>query len=308
MNLSQVYDLYPLADAAINRIEALRRGQASARSLHAEVNEQIRNQLQTTLDLEHALQIFFELSQAILQFDGLVYTHAQQQIKLHVGKAVQGSAIHYQLEYADEDLGALLLQREAPLREEELISFEFLTTALVFPLRNALKYEAAMKGALRDPLTDVGNRAHMSQVLQRDMDAARRSQQPLSILMLDIDHFKRINDTYGHACGDQVLIKVAQLLKHRLRSIDAIFRYGGEEFLIGLPHTGANQAMLVAERLRLALEQMEVAFAEHRIKLSASLGCAVLLANENLDSFIQRADIALYTAKKHGRNQVKCAR
>jgi diguanylate cyclase (GGDEF)-like protein len=106
-------------------------------------------------------------------------------------------------------------------------------------------------GALRDPLTDTGNRIAMDQTLQREIDMSRRHLQPLSLLMLDIDHFKQINDTHGHSAGDDVLKAVAASIKGQLRNVDMVFRYGGEEFLILLSNTAREAAAMVGERLRL---------------------------------------------------------
>lgn len=114
-------------------------------------------------------------------------------------------------------------------------------------LWNALLYRAATQRALRDPLTGTDNPIAMEQTLQREIDRSRRHRQPLSLLMLDIDHFKNVNDTHGHAAGDHVLREVAASIKQQLRNVDRVFRYGGEAFLILLSNTGRESAALVGD-------------------------------------------------------------
>ncbi len=199
-------------------------------------------------------------------------------------------------------MGDLLFRRNQRFTEQELGNLESLLSCLLYPMRNALLYRAATQSALRDPLTETGNRIAMEQTLQREIELARRHNQPLSLLMLDIDHFKRINDSYGHSAGDQVLKAVAAAIKEQLRNIDMVFRYGGEEFLVVLSNTA-----LVGERLRQATHSREYAANEQSVTLTMSLGCATLLAGESLQSVLRRADSALYVAKREGRNRLAMA-
>ena len=168
-------------------------------------------------------------------------------------------------------------------------------------------YRAATQRALRDPLTGTGNPIAMEQTLQREIDMSRRHRQPLSLLMLDIDHFKSVNDTHGHAAGDHVLREVAASIKQQLRNVDMVFRYGGEEFLILLSNTGRESAALVGERLRYAAQSNDYWAANTRIELTVSLGCSTLLPGESADSLLRRADNALYVAKREGRNRLAMA-
>jgi len=274
---------------------------------YTEVSQLISGQLQATLDIAEIMEIFFQSSQYLVRYDALHFLHATQNVNVKIGSTDALYAVNYRLTFQGEYLGDLFLQRSKKFHEQELISFESLTTSLIFPLRNGLKYHAAIQSALLDPLTGVGNRAAMSKTLQRDMDTARRAVQPLSIIMLDIDFFKNINDTYGHACGDKVLIEIAKLLQLQLRTSDAIFRFGGEEFLITLPNTCSEYAQLVGERIRHAIENLVVDFDGQSVMLSASLGCATMHDAEEQESFIKRSDYALYTAKRSGRNCLKIA-
>ncbi|HZJ94947.1 MAG TPA: GGDEF domain-containing protein [Thiopseudomonas sp.] len=157
------------------------------------------------------------------------------------------------------------------------------------------------------PLTGIGNRSAMQQTLQRDIHTAVRQQQLLSVLMIDIDHFKRINDRHGHSAGDHVLTQVAQHIQQQLRATDALFRYGGEEFLAVLPNTAEHYAVLVARRILDHLALLKIQSEQHNVKVTASIGCAVLAETDTVDSLLRRSDRALYKAKNNGRNQVQVA-
>lgn len=125
--------------------------------------------------------------------------------------------------------------------------------------------------------------------------------------MLDIDHFKRINDSHGHGVGDEVLKAVAESIKSQLRNVDMVFRFGGEEFLILLANTSRDAAAMVGERLRNAAQTQDYFAAGTRIELTVSLGCATLLPGESSESLLRRADSALYVAKREGRNRLAMA-
>lgn len=163
--------------------------------------------------------------------------------------------------------------------------------------------------AARDPLTDVPNRRATIAALERDVAQAVRSGEPLSLMMLDIDHFKSINDSLGHLAGDQVLCSVVDVLGERLRSQDFIGRYGGEEFLVVLPRTPLSGAQRLAGALRAAVEQAHFEFAGRTVPVTLSIGVTggVLQAGDRWDGLVAAADGAMYRAKRAGRNQVATA-
>ncbi|WP_263145553.1 GGDEF domain-containing protein [Pseudomonas sp. RIT-PI-AD] len=272
----------------------------------ADLRRQLGMQLQTSLEAERILALFFQEVQRLVPLDALVYQHPNSDLRLEFGKRASHSA-SYRLSHEGEYLGELIFRRQRRFDDAELGQLESLLASLLFPLRNALLYRAALRSALRDPLTDTGNRIAMDQALQREVDIARRNLLPLSVLMLDIDHFKSINDRFGHGAGDEVLKTIASALKASLRNVDMVFRYGGEEFLVLLSNTTPEAAALVGERLRLAVEELQHLVQGHAIELSISLGCATLLPAETLESLLRRADNALYTAKRGGRNRLAMA-
>jgi diguanylate cyclase (GGDEF)-like protein len=155
-----------------------------------------------------------------------------------------------------------------------------------------------------DVLTGLANRAMLFERLAAEMARARRHKQPVSVAMLDVDHFKRINDTFGHLEGDRVLRKVAERLKSMLRIEDFAGRYGGEEFTLILPNTGVHQAASLAERLRVGAHAIEVGTSPDALPFSVSIGLAQYDGQETVDQLVARADDALYRAKRSGRDQV----
>ena len=167
--------------------------------------------------------------------------------------------------------------------------------------------EAIRAESLTDPLTSLGNRKYFDRAILTAINDAKRLNAPLSVLMLDIDHFKVFNDTYGHLTGDQVLRLVGMSLKQTVKGQDIAARYGGEEFAVVLPNTGLRQAKTVGEHLRHAVMSRELkkkSTGELLGRVTVSVGIALLRDTDDSDSLIERADISLYAAKHAGRNCV----
>jgi diguanylate cyclase (GGDEF)-like protein len=163
--------------------------------------------------------------------------------------------------------------------------------------------ENLRQAANTDPLTGLFNRRSMDQQLNALL--LRQGNPALSVLMLDIDHFKRINDTYGHPNGDKVIREVAETLRRCLRAEDTAFRYGGEEFMVLLPNTPLEGAINVAESIRGRVEAMHMSLHEDAaMQCTVSLGVASRVAQDDRESLCRRADRALYQAKNQGRNRV----
>ena len=171
-------------------------------------------------------------------------------------------------------------------------------TGVVADLQRELFEQAAT-----DPLTGAFNRRQMESLLSEALERRARSAAPASILLLDIDHFKSINDRFGHNVGDEVLRNLVTLLKKHVRKLDRVFRTGGEEFLILLTDTKAADATVHAERIRLMISQTALS---PECTVTVSIGVAECVANQQLESWIKNADDALYTAKHEGRNRVVC--
>ncbi|UST72998.1 GGDEF domain-containing protein [Pseudomonas siliginis] len=272
----------------------------------AQLRQQMSLQLQTSLEPQRILGLFFREIQRLVPLDALSYVHQASDLRLEFGTRGHHS-VSYTLSHEGEHMGELVFRRNQRFNDKEQGDLDSLLSCLLYPMRNALLYRAATQSALRDPLTGAGNRVAMEQTLQREIDMSRRHAQPLSVLMLDIDHFKRVNDDHGHGAGDDVLRAIAASIKAQLRNVDMVFRYGGEEFLILLSNTGREAAAMVGERLRQATQSEEYFADGQLIEITVSLGCSTLLPGESADSLLRRADSALYVAKREGRNRLAMA-
>jgi len=155
-----------------------------------------------------------------------------------------------------------------------------------------------------DALTEVSSRRHLEDVLDREIRQARTKKCPLAVAIADLDHFKQINDEYGHLIGDQVLREVGHRLAAVVRERDTVGRFGGEEFLFILPSSDLDTAIQVGERIRKKLADAPVVLDGQTIPLTISVGVATLLDNDDAESLLERADEALYAAKQGGRNRV----
>jgi len=152
-----------------------------------------------------------------------------------------------------------------------------------------------------DPLTRLWNRAHLDRVVRAELDRSMKYQQPVSLILLDIDHFKVVNDNFGHPAGDSVLCELAEVIAGAVRSIDTLFRWGGEEFVVMAASTGYRGAAALAERIRTEIERHHFAGVG---SVTISLGVAEHMAPESADIWFNRVDVELYRAKKYGRNRV----
>lgn len=182
-------------------------------------------------------------------------------------------------------------------------------TCLAYFVRTELEINSDQKLrslATTDALTGLVNRGYMAIQFQKEFDRSRRYERPLSILMIDLDNFKKINDTYGHQTGDQTLEAVARILSSRSRIHDICARYGGEEFAVLLPETDVEGAMVIAERLRKAIEEHEFVTRGPRIRCTVSIGVAHLggESDSTMEGMIAAADKALLQAKRDGKNRV----
>jgi diguanylate cyclase (GGDEF)-like protein len=205
-------------------------------------------------------------------------------------------------------VGAFTVQALRPdaYDSEDLDALEMLAATAAIAIQNAQLFAKVQELATTDPLTGVFNRRHFFELARRELERAARYHHPLSLLMLDADFFKQINDTYGHIAGDQVLQAIAARCRETVREVDVVARYGGEEFLVLLPETNPSAAMQVAERLRERVEREPMLTEAGPVQASISVGvaCYEPTAPRSIEQLLDLVDKALYVAKRAGRNQI----
>jgi len=259
--------------------------------------------LQSTLELEKLIELFDDEMTAVVPHDHLCYENSEESIKFDIGKTGRHSS-SYSLVLFGKNMGALTISRNAKFVDVEIEKIESLISALIYPLRNALLYKQAVEKAYNDPLTGLNNRAAFDKTIEQEVDLATRHDHSLSLMMLDIDRFKQINDNYGHIVGDAVLKSFADCIMECMRSSDIVFRYGGEEFVILLRNTELVGAILLAERMRVRVEKMKFDYNNIKLNISVSIGLSEFREGDDRLTLVERADQLLYKAKENGRNQV----
>lgn len=207
------------------------------------------------------------------------------------------------LKVYDETIGVINIsnKKNGTFTKEDLGIIETLADQAAVAINNARLYEMAVT----DGLTKLFIRRHFMQRMNEEFRRAKRYGREMSLLMLDIDHFKKLNDTYGHQAGDKVLVEVSKIFKHATRATDVCGRYGGEEFCILLPETSTTGAMIIARRLRKEVANEEVMFKRFELNVTVSLGVATFPRDaRDPQELIRKADLALYRSKEEGRNRV----
>lgn len=259
--------------------------------------------LQSTLDINDLIGLLKQELQAQVAFDGLRYQHPEQNVDLTRGKQRPHSAL-YKLTIEGHSLGEVTFYRAKSFQNSELQTLENLLAALIYPLRNTLEYQRVLHMALIDPLTGANNRASMDMALRREVELSRRNHSSLAVILLDIDYFKKVNDTYGHSVGDLCLQAVAGCVQDSIRGSDLLFRCGGEEFLVLLSQTDLVGAGQLAERIRSHVAELSLN-ALGGNKLTVSMGVSEIKPEDSVQSLYERCDTALYKAKNNGRNRVE---
>ena len=210
--------------------------------------------------------------------------------------------------FGERSLGTIALALRAPVQNSDPLLVKTIARELGAALRMATLVEESRYMATTDALTGLVNRRAFVEWASRELRRATRYEDPLSLMLLDVDHFKNINDVYGHASGDLVLATVGRLLGGTVRSCDVVARWGGEEFVLALPSTALAGAVGVAERARRLIANAEIGVSGGKnIPATASFGVAQLMPGESIEMLVDRADRAMYSAKSAGRNRVHFA-
>lgn len=251
-----------------------------------------------------AAKVDAELREVLAVSEATVMLRIEDEDASDAAKAA-GDAIVRRVPFGDGTLGSLVLAPCAVSESEAPRLVTLVANELGGPLRVAELMEESQRLAATDALTGLLNRRALSALLGSEVARYQRYGHPLSLALLDVDHFKVINDRRGHASGDRVLAGLGKLLRTGIRVVDAAGRWGGEEFVVLFPNTNAEGAFAAAENLRAAIEAMALNDDGGRaLQVTASIGIATLLPGESIDTFVDRADRAMYAAKMAGRNRV----
>jgi diguanylate cyclase (GGDEF)-like protein/PAS domain S-box-containing protein len=220
----------------------------------------------------------------------------------------QGAIIGLPLKIAQRVVGVMTIACPSPrdFSENELRSLDLLATQAAIAIENASLYDQVQQLAITDALTNIYNRRGFFQIGEGEVERARRFGHPLSVLMFDLDHFKQINDTFGHPFGDKILVALIETCRRYIRALDILGRYGGEEFVALLPETDLPAALQIAERLRHAVEKTPLYVGDKTIFITISIGVATFRDKTmTLTDMVEQADQAMYRAKQAGRNRVE---
>jgi len=268
-----------------------------------DVLTRLTRRLSTTLSLETQLGILADELADVVPFDSLNYRHriARQDFVFATGLGGQHKC-EYRLSLEGVGYGTLSLFRRSRFSDEELEGIETLLGAVICPVRNACQFLTIEQAALTDSLTGVPNKRALDDNLQRSSQLATRHREDYSLILCDLDHFKTVNDNHGHVVGDHLLQQAAECIERALRTSDSVYRFGGEEFAIILPHTNDHDARDVADRIRSAVANILVDCGDDKLSVTASCGVATHLSDETPEQWLARADDALYHAKRQGRN------
>jgi len=332
---------------AFNHLVSALAGSMKTQAPVRSFSEMLSSQLEIERLADHALQLFFQHTPALAgaiyyESDGELHVAAscglrdpevvgkgdfislamrtgqRQLMVLPEGARVDGVLTDFRpsevvvvpVVYKSLPLGVVVLATGAHFDENFRQQMELFNQGLGLALNNALVHDRLQRLAALDPLTGVYNRRFGLGRLHEEFGRAVRSQSPLGLLMLDIDHFKSVNDTYGHLVGDRVLKMVCSIARSSLREGDVLLRYGGEEFMVVLPAASLEDIRKAGERIRQAVEDASVTDGDRTIAVTISIGGTAYPNTEvdREDTMIQKADDALYRAKSSGRNRVEVSR
>lgn len=285
---------------------------AALRQAHEDWNNtpdvltRLTRRLSTTLSLEQQLAILADELGSVVPFDTLNYRHKIGRQDFVYATGMGGPhRCEYRLSLEGANYGTLVLHRRHRFSEQELEGVEMILGAAICPIRNACRYIAIEQASLTDSLTGIPNKRAMNDALQRASLLSERHGEPYSLVLCDLDHFKAVNDTHGHVVGDHLLKVAAAELEKAVRTSDSVYRFGGEEFAVLLPHTAEQDAKDVAERIREAIAGIRVDGGEKELRITTSCGVATFLSKESPQDWLARADEALYRAKHQGRNCIR---
>jgi diguanylate cyclase (GGDEF)-like protein len=264
-----------------------------------DVDEKVLNKISTefweTFFPGHKINADYIVSESFIEYDNLIEDYSQFQ-----------SISIIPIDYEGKLIGGLALYHKLPNKYLSSKIFNIILSELKLIMRIKWLYSETKFLSITDSLTGLYNRRYFQQIFEREFSRSQRYGSRLSVAMMDIDNFKKLNDNYGHLFGDEVLAVLSRLLIESLRKTDYVARYGGEEFVAILPETSLEQAIIPLERFRNKIESHVFMFEEQQINVTISIGIAQIDDHMlNSDSFIMKADNALYQAKQKGKNRIE---
>ena len=257
--------------------------------------------LQTTLSIEEILTIFAEHAKQLINLSGLQFQSALG-VSQSAGSDTSQTPYSFDLDIESERLGQLIYFSQFPMGKAIEAKLKQLHTALVYPLRNALMYTRVLRLATKDALTGLNNRSQFNDSLAQKLERCRRQHRPFSLMLLDLDNFKQVNDNFGHKIGDDVLQEFANVLRSSVRGTDSIFRFGGDEFALLIDDPEFTTNKVIADRI-MSLVASSGLMAQYDV--TSSIGYTLANNQDCENEVFARADKGLYKAKAAGRN---CAR
>ena len=257
--------------------------------------------LQTSLELKSIIKIFSQEVAHTVPHSGIAYQHEKSQTNLSIGRLTKQKC-SFQLSVEKQKLGEITFMSGKPFTQKQRAQLEFLLASLVYPLRNALQYLSAYQSSSTDQLTKIHNRLIINSSLEHEIGMYQRYKTPLTMLFVDIDGFKKINDSYGHANGNKVLQATAETISDCIRKTDTLIRYGGDEFIILLSNTILSSAHHIAEHIREVLENMQIISGDQNINFTISIGGATLSQKDTINSILAKTYESLVQSKRKGRN------
>jgi len=264
---------------------------------------EFNHRLHEFLDFYQLFDTFIDELRSVVACDSIEYEDTSTNTTLVNGDRGKHHC-EYRLKYEGLSLGTICISRDTELQDNELDIIETMLAGLTLPLRNALRYQQAIRLAQRDELTGLRNGSYYHDIVNLEIERARRYKKPFSLLMFDLDDFEKINDTYGREAGDVVLHDVAQRIEEKARGSDVVYRNGGDEFLVFLPNTESAEAMIVAQRIKDAVLESACAFENDDIFFTLSAGVVTVNHGDTPEKLIDRADKAIFHAKILGKDRI----
>lgn len=263
----------------------------------------LHQRLLGSLDPGTIINRFFGWLSEFQLVGGIDYVHQDENLCLSTGSS-KPHKVNYVLRLEQQYLGEVTITSQKRFDEQAMFNQEQGLGVLVQYLKNAIAFQSLERVAFHDSLTGLMNRTALDELLPKETKRAQRYGYDLSVLMIDIDHFKSINDCIGHMGGDAILRQVSTAIKSQLRDSDLPFRYGGDEFLLMLPNTRLEGAHKAAHQIMEALNKTMTEASNQTISPKLSIGVASYKAGENHEELMRRVDNALYDAKNNGRNRI----